>query len=62
MLAESKSPLRRFGGKGQFKKMFLDCRIELKLDACDFASVFQVDLLHHGLKKRLLRLGRHVFE
>lgn len=62
MLAESKSPLRRFGGRGQFKKMLFDGRVKFEFDARDFAPVFHVDLLHHGLEQRLLRLGRRLFE
>lgn len=62
MLAESKSPHRRFGGRGEFKKMLLDGRVKLKLDASDLASVLHVDLLDHGLEQRLLCFGRRFFE
>jgi hypothetical protein len=62
LLTESKSPLRRFGGRGQFKKMLLHGRVEFELDASDFAPVLYVDLLDHGLEQRLLRFGRRFFE
>ncbi|AKG37350.1 hypothetical protein [Paenibacillus durus] len=52
MLAEIKSPLRRFGGRGRLKNMLLDGRFKLNFDALDIALVIDVDLLDHGLEER----------
>jgi hypothetical protein len=62
LLAKSKSPLRRFGGRGEFKKMLVDGRSKLNFDALDLAPVLDVDLLDHGLGERLLRFGRRLGE
>lgn len=59
-------PLRHFGGRGQFKKMFFEGRVKLKLkfdsDSRYFAVVFHVDLRNRGLEQRLLCLRRRFFE
>ncbi|MEY9095888.1 hypothetical protein [Paenibacillus sp. RC84] len=57
-LRKAKSPLRRFGEKGQLKKMLLDGRVKFQFDAFDLAPAFDVDRHDHRLEECFLRFER----
>lgn len=57
----SKSPFRRFGRRGQFKKMLLHLRVKFQFNALNVLRNAEVDLPDDALEEGLLRLrGRRV--